>query len=179
MVTIDNGMSDPKQPNLGVETFVKFEEPVFQGICLVIAMIYGSIVTKGRMGLHFFKGKFSKFKKYATGVCNDDNYKKAVKAIMDEYWHLVKKKNMHKLRKGEKHDLKKKSRTNPGVVQILAEHYGVNVIVFTKERNWAEIVYTYPGLPFDVEKPFVCLLQTTSFTGSTKIGHIHFIRVSK
>lgn len=176
---VDNGMPNPNpQKNRGVETFVNFDEPIFHGICLVVSLIFGCVLRKAELGIHGFKEKAKNFKKYYSGVCDRENYEKAIEWIIKEWRYLIKEKNMHQLERGKKHVLKSKSKTRPGIVELLAEHYEVNVIVYTRQRNWNEIVYFYPGIPFDTSRPFVCLLQTTSYKGSTKIGHISYIRVS-
>ena len=180
LTDVDNGMPDPSpQKNFGVETLVNFEEPIFHGICLVVALIFGSVLRNAELGIRTFKKKGEIFRKYYTGVCDRKNYEKAIDWIMKEWRYLIEKKNMHALERGRKHVLKSKSKEQPGIVELLAKHYSVNVIVYTRERNWNEIAYFYPGIPFDTSKPFVCLLQTTSYQGSTKIGHISYIKVSK
>ena len=177
---VDNGMPDPRpKPKKGVETFVRFDAPIFHGLCLVISMIFGCIIQRGKLGHHFFKEKYGKFKKYYTNACDRKKYKAAIEEIMKEHQYLINTKKMHQLRKGKKHVLKTDSKDTIGIVKLLADFYQVNVIVFTIDRNWTEIVYMYPGIPFDVDKPFVCLLQSTSMSGKIRKGHVCYIKVSK
>ena len=68
------------------------------------------------------------------------------------------------------------------IAERLADHFKVNVVIYTLKDNYSKIVHRYP-FPFKVERPFICLLQSlvvdpismTQNEGNIK-GHIDVIR---